>query len=116
MSLRAIHFTHFKNGLYESNIRLMEPMQRLELILTQVAQLPDKATDTGVLLYQLQQHSLSVLASLRASPGKFPRPPEALHVFSKALTQSNLAREIAREIVSLDPKEVMAKGRTLTTS
>ena len=109
MSLRAIHFTRFKNGLYESSIHLMEPMQRLELILTQVARLPDKANDTGVLLHQLQQHSLSVLDSLRASPGKFPRPPEALHIFAKAMTQSSLAREIAREIVSLDPKEVLNK-------
>jgi len=27
-----------------------------------------------------------------------------------------LAREIAREIVSLDPKEAMSKGRALTAS
>lgn len=116
MSLRAINFMHFKNGLYESSIGLMEPMQRLELILAQVAQLPDKANDTGVILHQLQQHSLSVLASLKANPGRFPRPPEALHVFAKAMTQSSLAREIAREIVSLDPKEAMSKGRALTAS
>ncbi len=116
MSLRAIRFTHFKNGLYGSSVSLMEPMQRLELILAQVAQLPETATDTGVLLHQLQQHSLSILNSLRTSPKMFPRPPEALLVFAKAMTQSNLAREIAREIVSLDPKEAMPKSGPLTVS